>query len=181
MGFDQLPSLIRVAVAALVAYAALIVCLRISGKRTLSKWNAFDFVATVAMGSILATVMLSKDVSLAEGVMAFVVLIGLQFLITWTSVRSERVRRLLKSEPTLLLLQGRFFDAAMREQRVTESEMRAAIRSAGVAAIEDVYAVVLETDGSFSVLKDAPRGTPTALADTSLRDAAQSGKLPADP
>ncbi|MEO5733736.1 MAG: YetF domain-containing protein, partial [Rubrivivax sp.] len=148
--------------------------LRISGKRTLSKWNAFDFVTTVALGSTLATVMLSKEVSLAQGVLAFAVLIGMQFLITWTSVRSAMVRRLVKSTPTLLLFRGSFVDRAMREQRVTESEVRAAIRSGGAAAIEDVYAVVLETDGSFSVLKDAPRGQPTALADTSWHEAAGS-------
>ena len=70
-----------------LAYAALILLLRASGNRTLSKMNAFDFVVTVALGSTLATMLLSADVALAEGVVALALLIGLQFVITWLSAR----------------------------------------------------------------------------------------------
>lgn len=89
--------------------------LRISGKRTLSKWNAFDFVVTIALGSTLATVLLSKQVALAEGVLAFALLIALQFAITSLSVRSSVVRRLIKAEPTFLLAQGQFLHRAMKQ------------------------------------------------------------------
>ena len=80
--------------------------LRVSGKRTLTKMNAFDLVVTVALGSTLATVLLTKSVALAEGLTAFVLLIFLQFVLTWLSVRSRAVSRLVKSEPTLLVYQG---------------------------------------------------------------------------
>lgn len=70
-----------------LAYAGLVVFLRLSGKRTLSKLNAFDLVVTVALGSTLATILLDEKVPLAEGLTAFAVLIGLQFVVTWTSVR----------------------------------------------------------------------------------------------
>jgi len=80
MFFDSWHDLGRVALVGMCAYVALVLMLRLSGNRTLSKLNAFDFVVTVALGSTLATVLLSKDVSLAEGVLAFAVLIGLQFL-----------------------------------------------------------------------------------------------------
>ena len=89
-----------------LAYLALIILLRISGKRTLSKLNAFDLVVTVALGSTLATILLSKDVALAEGVLAFAVLIALQFSITWLSVRSKTISRLVKAEPNPALLPG---------------------------------------------------------------------------
>lgn len=135
-----------------VAYAMLVLLLRASGKRTLTKLNAFDLVVTVALGSTLATVLLNKSVSLAEGMLAFAVLIALQFAITWASVRSERVRRLVKSEPTLLLHRGRFLDSAMRSQRVTRDELLAVLRANGETEPDRVAAVVLETDGSFSVI-----------------------------
>ena len=80
--------------------------LRVSGKRTLTKMNAFDLVVTVALGSMLATVLLTRSVALAEGLTAFVLLIFLQFVLTWLSVRSRAVSRLVKSEPTLLVYQG---------------------------------------------------------------------------
>ena len=165
MFFNSWFDLLRVAVVGTLAYSALIVWLRLSGKRSLSKWNAFDFIVTIALGSTLATVFLSKDVALAEGVFAFAVLIGLQYLITWLSVRSSRVRQLVKAQPTLLLEGGRFLDKALRAQRVTESEVRAAVRAAGCMALEDVAAVVLETDGSFSVIKEGLDGSRSALSD----------------
>ena len=135
-----------------LAYAALVLLLRISGKRTLSKMNAFDLVVTVALGSTLATVLLSKDVALAEGALAFLVLVGLQYALAWLGSRSRKAQRLIKSEPALLLYQGRLLESAMRRERVAEPEVLAAVRSQGVGDVREVEAVVLETDGTFSVI-----------------------------
>ena len=165
MIFGDWYGLERVLILSFLAYFALIVCLRISGKRTLSKWNAFDFVVTIALGSILASQILSKQTPLLEGILAFTVLITLQFLITKLSIYSKFVRDSVKAEPTLLLQNGEFIDRALKSQRVTESEIRAAVRSKGFAALEDVKAVVLETDGSFSVVKNSPTDSFSALSD----------------
>jgi uncharacterized membrane protein YcaP (DUF421 family) len=162
MWFDSWAELWRVVVVSVLIYTALVVLLRVSGKRTLSKMNAFDLVVTVALGSTLATIILSKDVALAEGVLAFGMLIGFQYAIAWLSVRSQTVRGLVKSEPTLLLYRGALLDAALRGQRVTPEEVRAAVRAEGIAALESVYAVVLETDGSFSVISSTSL-PPTAI------------------
>jgi uncharacterized membrane protein YcaP (DUF421 family) len=151
--FDGWSVLFRTAVVGVLAYACLIFFLRISGKRTLSKMNAFDFVVTVALGSTLATILLNKDVPLAQGALAFALLIGLQFVITWSSVRASWVRRVVTGEPLLLLYRGKFLPDALRKARVAEDEVRAAVRSAGLATLEEAQAVVLETDGSFSVIK----------------------------
>ena len=165
MFFESWFGLIRVIVVGVVAYIAVIIWLRISGKRTLSKWNAFDFVATIAIGSILASVIVSKDVALAEGVLAFGLVVALQFVVTWLMVRSAEFQKLVKSEPTLLMFNGEFRHNTMREQRVSEGEVRAAIRSAGLASARDAEAVVLETDGSFSVVKRSIEGASDALED----------------
>ena len=108
MFFDNWLGVLRVLVVGVVAYAALVLLLRVSGKRTLAKLNAFDLIVTVALGSTLATVVLSKSVALAEGLAAFILLVGMQYLVAWLSVRSPRFSDLVKSEPTLLLHQGRF-------------------------------------------------------------------------
>ena len=162
--FNTWSGLLRVVIIGTLAYLALVLLLRISGKRTLSKMNAFDLVVTVALGSTLATIILSKDVALAEGVLAFALLIGLQFVITWLSVRSATVSRLVKAEPTLLLYQGKFLPAQLRQSRVLEGEVLAAIRQQGIAALDKVEAVVLETDGSFAVVSRTEQA-PTALGD----------------
>lgn len=151
--FDSWSAMGRTLVVGVLAYLALVLLLRVSGKRTLSKMNAFDLVVTVALGSTLATVLLSTSVALARGVLAFAILIGLQFAITWLSVRSQAVRGFVKAEPTLLVHGGRLLKGAMRRERVTEDELLASLRSQGVAAVEEAEAVVLETDSSFSVVK----------------------------
>ncbi len=163
MFFDSWSGLGRVLIVGVVAYGALVLILRVSGKRTLSKMNAFDFVVTVALGSTLATILLSKDVALAEGLLALALLIGLQFVLTWFSVRVPTVDRLVKSEPALLLHRGDFLHGQMRRARVVEAEIRAAVREQGIASLEEVDAVVLETDGSFSVIKQAEGTTKSAL------------------
>lgn len=155
MLFDSWAGLGRVLTVGTLAYVALVAILRISGKRTLTKLNAFDLVVTVALGSTLATVLLSKSVALAEGVLAMALLVLLQFVITWLSVRSPGFQSLVKSEPTLLVHRGRFLDGAMRSQRITRDEVMAALRSNGVPDAADVAAVVLETDGTMAVIKGA--------------------------
>lgn len=150
--FDTWAGLLRVLITACVAYAALVVMLRISGKRTLGKMNAFDLVVTVALGSTLATVLLNRDVPLAEGILALLVLICLQYMIAWVSIRSATFDRFIKSEPTLLVHDGRYLDIALRTQRVTRAEVDAALRAQGKTAIGDIQFVVLETDGTLTVI-----------------------------
>lgn len=150
--FDDWQGLVRVIVVGGAAYGILIFMLRASGKRTLSKMNAFDLVVTVALGSTLATVLLDATVPLAEGILALALLVYLQFAITWLSVRSERFQKLIKSEPTLLVHQGRYLEEALFRQRVTRAEVEAALRESGQTDIAGVRCVVLETDGSLSIV-----------------------------
>ena len=171
MFFDTWFDLLRILLVGTLAYVALVVFLRITGKRTLSKLNAFDLVVTVSLGSTLATVLLNRNVSLSEGVAAFGLLIGLQFASTWLSVRSERFQGLIKAEPTLLLYRGEYLHAAMRRERITTEEILAVLRAQGLSHVADADAVVLETDGSISVVADLGDAPHTALATTHLPNA----------
>lgn len=149
--FDEL---LRIVLVGTFIYAGLIFLLRISGKRTLSKWNSFDFVVTVAFGSTFATALLSKDISVTEAILAFAVLISLQLLVTWLSVRSKFFHKLVKSQPSIIFSKGQFLEPEMKKKRVTKSEIKAAIRGQGYGSLADIDAVILETDGSFSIIKD---------------------------
>ncbi len=165
--FTSWGSIGRTAIIGVAAYIGLVLLLRLSGKRTLTKMNAFDLVVTVALGSTLATVLLSKSVALADGLTAFALLIALQFSITWLSVRSRTVGRLVKADPTLLVYQGQLLHAAMRHERVTEHELLAALRQHGVATLAEAAAVVLENNGQLSVLQQTATGPGSALRDVS--------------
>ena len=165
MFFDSWGGVARILMMGISAYAVLILWLRISGKRTLTKWNAFDLVVTIALGSTLSTVMLSETTTFVEGAAGLGLLVALQFCITWLTIRLRVVDRLVKGGPRLLLEDGRFIERALVSERVTRGEVRAAVRSAGFASLEDVDAVVLETDGSVSVVRRSGAKSRSAMDD----------------
>ncbi|MDC0831508.1 DUF421 domain-containing protein [Geitlerinema sp. CS-897] len=167
MFFNSLADLVRVVVVGILSYVSLILLLRVSGKRTLSKMNAFDLVVTVSLGTIIATTMLSKEVAWIEGMFGLCVLVGMQYLIAWLSVQSQGFRQLVKNEPTLLFHQGNMLSNALVQQRVAAGEVRAAIRNAGISHTEEVEAVILETDGTLSVLPKSDRPSDTFISDVS--------------
>lgn len=141
-----------------VAYGWTILVLRVAGKRTLAKLNAFDFVVTIALGSTLSSVILTRDLPLGEGLLAIVGLVALQFSVAWASTRSQLFARLVKSTPTALLVDGELRQDAMARCRVRRDEIAAAARKHGHADMGDVGYVILETDGTFSVLSHSRGG-----------------------
>lgn len=153
MFFESWHSLGQTAIAALIAYVALIAFLRISGKRTLAKMNAFDLVVTVALGSTLASVLTSKSLPLADGLLALGLLIALQYAVASFTIRFRWFERLVKSTPVAVFRDGEFDHDAMFRERLARDEVLMAIRSAGVHDLGGVFMVVLETDGSFNVLR----------------------------
>lgn len=148
-GFDVL---LRTLFIGIMAYGAIVIIVRISGKRSLSQLNAFDFIVTVAIGSILASIIINKNVTIIQGITAFFVLIILQFIISKLAVHSKQFSKYIKSEPTLLFYNGEFRYENMKKERVVENEIKQAIRSNGNGSMSDVNAVILETDGSISII-----------------------------
>ena len=164
MWFDNWKDIGQIALTALVAYAALIAILRIAGKRSLAKLNIFDFVVTIALGSVLASIILTKDVSVSDGLTAFLTLAALQWLVSWSSLRVDWFKAVIRSDARILLRDGRFLEENLRIERVTRTEVEAAIRKKGHGRIEDIAAVVLETDGDFSVIEGGKAAELSALS-----------------
>jgi uncharacterized membrane protein YcaP (DUF421 family) len=161
MLFNSWDAVWRTLIVGVLAYSSLVLLLRISGKRTLSKMNAFDLIVTVALGSTLATILLNKNVALVEGISAFFILIALQYLVAWLSIRSDSFRVLIKSDPKLIFYQGKYLKENIVKERVLEVEILQAARSSGISSMEQVEAVVLETDGRISVIKKSDSKTNT--------------------
>src|SRR5690554_3631229 len=134
--FDSWESLVRTIVVTVLAYFSIIVILRFTGKRTLSKMNAFDFIVTIALGSSLATVALNKNVALVDGVLLFLLLVLLQYFITWMSVRVSSFKKIITASPALLVYKGKIIDKAMKEERITIEELYVAAREKGISNIE---------------------------------------------
>lgn len=163
MWFDSWPEVLRVLIVGSAAYASLVVILRVSGKRTLGQLNAFDFVITVSLGSTLATILLNSDVAFLEGIAALCLLLALQLIVAWTSAHVPGTRGVITSQPVALLLEGELNGDELRRNRLTESEVLQAVRSTGSGDLSQIAAVVLETNGSLSVIPGDKFGDGSAI------------------
>ena len=163
--FKDWAELGRAALIAIIAYTAFIIMLRGSGKRTLAKMNVFDFVFVVALGSTLAETILIPDITITKGLVTCGTLLLFQIILSRLTTISKGLEKLINGEPTMLMFRGEFLRDTMKRERVTEEEIRAAIRAHTLASTDKVEAVVLETDGTFAVVWQEREGAQSAMLD----------------
>lgn len=173
--FDSWESVLKTIAVGLSCYVSLIALLRVSGKRTLSKMNMFDWVVTVAMGSVMASTLVSDGVTYVQGITAFATLILAQFIVTWLSVRSEGFQSLVKADPTILYYKGQYLEREMRRQRVPRSEILGAIRQSGQGAPREIAAVLLESSGELIVMNEVEDDQTVTLERAENWERAQRG------
>ncbi|WP_120076499.1 DUF421 domain-containing protein [Aurantiacibacter odishensis] len=152
----------EVALAAVLAYLAIILIVRVNGSRTTSQLNSFDWIINVMIGSLAASGVLLEDVSLLAALVAIVVLTGLQFLLTWVTRKSSAAEAVVKQEPVLLTHKGQFLERAMTKTRISKDEIMTALRGNGMTSVRDANWVVLETNGTLSVI---PRQDDLSIED----------------
>lgn len=155
--------ILRIIVVGTLAYGAMIALHRISGKRTLSRMNAFDFLITVALGASFGRILTARNVALAEAITTFALLMGLQLAVTVLRQRSRRVEQLVTASPTMLYYRGEFLRSQMRQERITDDELSDAVRQSGFGSFEGVEAIILEADGKLAVVKSSQAGNGNAL------------------
>lgn len=163
MVFDNWAQIIHILITASITYVGLITMLRLSGKRTLTQMNAFDFIVTVALGSTFATSILSKNTPLAEGLVGIGTLILLQLIVSWICMRFPGFNKIIKSEPRILFYRGEFKSKALCEERITIEELLQAARSQGILSLTQIEAIILETNGKFSIVKKASQTSDSTL------------------
>lgn len=139
-----------IVISAVLVYIAVIVLTRLSGVRSLAKMSSFDFAATVAVGSTVASTALGST-PLINGVVALSMLYGLQYLIA-TLRRRDAFHGALDNSPMLLMAGPEVLEGNLRHARVSREELWAQLRLAGVQRREQVRAVIMETTGDMSVL-----------------------------
>lgn len=164
MWFSSLDPIVRVLLIGPVAYVAMVAAIRFSGKRVLSKLNAFDMVVTVALGSLLATILTSSDLALVTGLVGIALLLGLQVVVSLFTSRLVRGRTVVRARPVLLARRGTLLEDAIASSRLTRDEVFQAMRSSGFGGLDQVSAVCLESDGTLSVIGASSAGDEEALA-----------------
>lgn len=150
---ETLDALLRGALLAMIALTWVVVQIRILGLRSLSKMTTFDFVMTIALGSLVATAATVSDwLAFGQAMVAMIGLFALQFVSARLRKSSDRVEDIMQNNPVLLMRDGKINHQALEETRVAESDLRAKLREANVLDYSKVRAVVLETTGDVSVL-----------------------------
>ena len=165
-----------VVVSTVAVFLAVIALTRIAGLRSFSKMSSFDFAMTVAVGSVMASTASSSGTTLLNGVLALAVLYAVQVVVARARLRVG-AEQVVDNTPLLLLHEGRMLHENMRSARITDRDLLARLRGAGVTDVGAVLAVVLETTGDVSVLQgDGP--IDAALLD-GVRGAPVSSEPPA--
>lgn len=159
----------HILICAPIAFMTLFVFIRISGKRTLSKLTAFDFVVTVVLGSTLSSMMLAK-VPLLEGSIALLIVIVLQYALAWTAKHSKALENVINGTPTLLYYNDDFVHTAMNKEVITREEILAEIRKYRIEDLEQVRAVVMELNGDITVIKKGHGSGLSSLDDPKLHN-----------
>ena len=161
--FAGWPVLARVACSGALLYVVVLAFSRIHGTRTTSKMNNFDWIISVASGSIFGSAVVSDTVTVAQAVTAFAVLFALQWMLTKLSVLFPPFYHAVTASPALLFHAGQFLDDKLRAERVTRDEVLKAVRGAGVTDLSEVSAVVLEPDGTLTVLPGRGTDSPDLM------------------
>ncbi|NEQ29900.1 MAG: DUF421 domain-containing protein [Leptolyngbya sp. SIO4C5] len=150
--FENWSEILRIFVTSLITYPVVVLLIRASGKRSTSKMNNFDWVVTVAMGSMVGSTILLKNVPILDGLVGIVMLLLLQFAATKLAVIWPPSRQVLRAQPRILFWQGEFLQQNMRHERVTHNEILSAVREAGYHSLQEIAVVILESNGDLSVL-----------------------------
>ena len=161
--YNDLDGILRVLATAPLIYGAVVLAFRLSGKRSTSQMNNFDWIVTVAMGSMVASPIMFRDIVLAEALTGIGLLLLLQFVVTRLMQTNEAVRNAVRAQPSLLYYRGKYRRHRMRKERISEAEIVSAIRGSGRHRLDEVAAVVLEADGTLSVIPKEPDGRAGAL------------------
>ncbi|GEK91069.1 DUF421 domain-containing protein [Alkalibacterium kapii] len=138
---------------ALFSYIAIFIVIRLSGKRTLSKMNAFDFIITVTIGAVFGSTLLNYQTKFVQGIYVIVLLLLFQLMTSFLSSHISFMESFLRAEPAILYYKGEYKDAILKKERISRNEVIQMVREEGIGQMEDVEAVVLEPNGSLSVIK----------------------------
>ena len=144
--------LIKVLFSVLVIFSVIIVITRISGLRTFAKMSSFDFASTIAIGSILASVVLNTGQSLLKGSIALAAIVAFQSLFALLVRRSKAFKKTCTNDPVMLMHKGTILYENLKKTNVGEGDLIAKLREANVLDFSEVLAVVLESTGDMSVL-----------------------------
>lgn len=151
--FDGWQSTARITLTTILLYIILIVLLKIFGSRSVSSFSVYDMIATITIGSVISSTMILKEINLLNGMVAIVVLLILQFLLSKVVAKWEGLYPFANPTPKVIYYKGEFKTESMKKVRVNKEEIYSAIRREAGMTSDNIEAVLLEPNGDLSVIK----------------------------
>lgn len=154
-----------VALSAIGIYFGLILFTRLMGLRSFSKLSSHDFAMTVGIGSILASTIVSKSPSLLQGLVAMAMLFLLQAVVSIIRRKVKPLKDLIDNEPVVLMAHGEYYWNNIKQASLSKSDIHQILRKNGIKSKSEIFAVIMETTGDMSVIKQSDTVADKALFD----------------
>ncbi|HVF66081.1 MAG TPA: YetF domain-containing protein [Pyrinomonadaceae bacterium] len=135
----------------ILVYAALVVLLRVFGKRELAQLNPFDLVVLLSLSNTVQNAIIGDDNTVAGGMVGAVSLLGVNYFVVRFMFRHRRLDQLLEGKPTTLIDNGKVCEKALARELLTVGELHTVVHRQGFKNLEDVECCVLEPGGSFFI------------------------------
>ena len=156
----------------LVLYLALIMGLRVMGKRQIGQMEPSEFVVAMLVADLAAIPMQNNSIPLVNGVVPMLVVMGLELILSHLSMKSIRVRKLLCGKPVILIDNGKIVKENLARTQVTLDELSGHLREKDVLDIQTVQYAILETNGNLSVFP-YPAEAPAIARDAGVKASKQ--------
>lgn len=156
--------MLLVAVRALILYTLVVVVMRVMGKRQVGEMQPYELVIAIMIAELAAVPMGDTGIPITNGIVAILMLLVAEVLLSVASLHSERARQLICGKPTVLIENGRLVPETMREARVNLNDLMTQLRTKNYPDISDVAYAILETNGHISVIPKPQSIPPSAYA-----------------
>ena len=138
-------------VRAVIVFVFLMVLLRITGRRQIGQLAPFDLVLLLVLSNALQNAMNGGDNSITGGIISAVTLVSINWLVGYVAFKNKRLAQVIEGKPEVLIHNGHVYRDVMARERLTQSELDAALRQAGCASVADVHFAMLENNGQITV------------------------------
>jgi len=138
---------------ALVVYIAVLVLVRLTGKRSVGQFTPFDMIVLILLGSAVQNSLLGDDISLLGGLILGTTLMALNWAVGFVSARSRKIDSLVEGQAVLLARDGKIFHQVLKREQISPSDFEEALRGHGLLDAENVRCAFLETNGDISIIK----------------------------
>ncbi|MBY0597115.1 DUF421 domain-containing protein [Bacillus bingmayongensis] len=140
-----------IALRTVLLYFIMLIIFRVMGKREIGELSILDLVVFIMLGELAVLGIIDADRPMWDQIVPMVVIVVIQIVLAYASLKSGRIRHLIDGEPAIIVRKGKIDEKQMRKQRYNMDDLLMQLREGGVGDIRDVEYAILEASGKLSV------------------------------